>query len=346
VTSAGGTGGLFEAPDVLGPALIPDADGTGVTVDLRGSAAMPSSPWHLVWPMVVSGALHGAIVLGATVFAVGGPRTLPAVMVLELRSESDERPIAPAAPAPAARVVARSEPRTTPPAPAPPAPREVAPPPPVPPVAPTPPAVSAVPLPPPPPEPPAPAASPPSMPTPAPPIVVAPAPAPTPTPAASADERPAAGPSTARSATEGPRIGAPGTRADASTTRADAPATSAGRADRPAGRADVPVGDLAVAAGTPRSTEGSSSPPRPGHQVAPRYPESARLAGVQGTTLLRVRVKADGSVGEIRVERSAGHADLDAAAIAAVGQWRFEPARRRGAAVDEWVVLPVKFILG
>jgi protein TonB len=88
-----------------------------------------------------------------------------------------------------------------------------------------------------------------------------------------------------------------------------------------------------------------SAAPRGGYQVKPSYPSSARRAGVQGTTLLGVFVGADGRVGDVVVRESAGHPDLDAAAIDAVKRWRFEPARRGNEPVSMWVLLPVQFKL-
>lgn len=85
--------------------------------------------------------------------------------------------------------------------------------------------------------------------------------------------------------------------------------------------------------------------PLGGYQVKPRYPESARRAGAQGVTTLRVRVLENGRVGEVEVEQSAGFRDLDLAAMDAVKKWLFEPARRGKDAVAVWVVLPVKFEL-
>jgi protein TonB len=85
--------------------------------------------------------------------------------------------------------------------------------------------------------------------------------------------------------------------------------------------------------------------PAGGHQVKPHYPESARRAGVQGTTLLKLQVLASGKVGEILIEKSAGHRDLDRASIEAVKKWLFEPARAGNIAVAVWVLLPVKFEL-
>jgi protein TonB len=79
--------------------------------------------------------------------------------------------------------------------------------------------------------------------------------------------------------------------------------------------------------------------------VHPTYPASARRLGIQGTARLKVQVLADGRVGEVLVETSAGHPDLDQAAADAVRQWRFEPARRGTEAVATWVLLPVQFQL-
>jgi len=85
--------------------------------------------------------------------------------------------------------------------------------------------------------------------------------------------------------------------------------------------------------------------PLGGYQVKPAYPESARRARIQGVTLLRFLVLATGRVGSVTVAESAGHGDLDRAAIDAVKQWRFEPARRGSEPVDVWVTLPVRFEL-
>jgi periplasmic protein TonB len=85
--------------------------------------------------------------------------------------------------------------------------------------------------------------------------------------------------------------------------------------------------------------------PLGGYQTTPRYPESARTAGIEGTSVLRFVVLADGLVGTINVEKSAGHPDLDRSAIEAVKSWRFEPARRGKEPVPVWVTIPVRFEL-
>jgi len=79
--------------------------------------------------------------------------------------------------------------------------------------------------------------------------------------------------------------------------------------------------------------------------VRPSYPAAPRRLGIQGTTLLRVQILSDGSIGDVLVEQSAGHPDLDRAAADAVRAWRFEPARRGKDPVAMWVLLPVEFRL-
>jgi protein TonB len=77
----------------------------------------------------------------------------------------------------------------------------------------------------------------------------------------------------------------------------------------------------------------------------PRYPDAARRQGITGTTTLLFEVLETGRVGEVRVESSAGHPDLDQSAAEAIKKWRFEPARRGNQAVAVWLRMPVKFVL-
>lgn len=78
-------------------------------------------------------------------------------------------------------------------------------------------------------------------------------------------------------------------------------------------------------------------------KVPPSYPDSARSAGISGTVTVQAYVRTDGSVGPTRILVSVP--GLDAAAAAAVRQWRFKPAMAKGEPVDWWVDVPVKFTL-
>jgi protein TonB len=85
--------------------------------------------------------------------------------------------------------------------------------------------------------------------------------------------------------------------------------------------------------------------PSGGYQVRPAYPSTARRLGLEGTSMLRVFVAADGRVTEVQVDQTAGHPDLDRAAVDAVRRWKFEPGRRGSEPVGMWVRLPVQFVL-
>ncbi len=81
--------------------------------------------------------------------------------------------------------------------------------------------------------------------------------------------------------------------------------------------------------------------PRPVHQVAATYPVEAASSEPLRVELL-VTVATDGGVGEVSVAASAGPA-FDAAAIAAVRQWRFTPATRDGEPVAARIRVPFLF---
>jgi protein TonB len=85
--------------------------------------------------------------------------------------------------------------------------------------------------------------------------------------------------------------------------------------------------------------------PSGGYQVRPAYPSTARRLGLEGTSMLRVFVAADGRVTDVQVDQTAGHPDLDRAAMDAVRRWKFEPGRRGSEPVGMWVRLPVQFVL-
>ncbi len=78
-------------------------------------------------------------------------------------------------------------------------------------------------------------------------------------------------------------------------------------------------------------------------RVPPVYPDSAREAGVDGTVLLDALVCASGQIIEVRVHQSVPM--LDAAAVDAVEQWLFQPAKTAGQPIAVWVAIPVRFSL-
>ena len=78
---------------------------------------------------------------------------------------------------------------------------------------------------------------------------------------------------------------------------------------------------------------------------APAYPPQSRRNREEGTVVLEVLVKADGSLGELRLKTSSGYNRLDDAALKAVKNWHFVPAKRGNDAIDFWYELPIEFSL-
>lgn len=91
-------------------------------------------------------------------------------------------------------------------------------------------------------------------------------------------------------------------------------------------------------------SESALTPPEVLESVEATYPLKARAAGREGRVELTVTVLADGSVGEVEVATSGGE-ELDVAAVAAVRQWRFKPARRGDEAVAARITIPFQFSL-
>ena len=176
------------------------------------------------------------------------------------------------------------------------------------------------------------------VPTPATPAV--PAPAPDPTPTAEAKPEPIAPPTKAETPSTVPTAGTETfTGGDVDLGRGGATGGKAGQSLTALGPSSSPLG----ADGTGILT--SFAIPKGGYQMKPVYPESARRAGIEGTSLLRFEINEQGMVNKVTVEKSAGHDDLDRAAVAAIRRWLFEPARRGNQAVAVWVTLPIRFEL-
>ena len=83
--------------------------------------------------------------------------------------------------------------------------------------------------------------------------------------------------------------------------------------------------------------------PRKLHDVAPRYPELAQRANVEGIVIIEAVIAVDGTVRDARVLRS--QPLLDHAALDAVKQWRYAPTRLGGVAVPVIVTVTVRFRL-
>lgn len=77
----------------------------------------------------------------------------------------------------------------------------------------------------------------------------------------------------------------------------------------------------------------------------PAYPLMSRNRGESGKVLLLVQVTAHGTAAQVEIRQGCGFPRLDQAALNAVRNWRFVPARRGDEAVAASVVVPVTFRL-
>jgi len=90
--------------------------------------------------------------------------------------------------------------------------------------------------------------------------------------------------------------------------------------------------------------EGEIEQPLPLYGEEPvHYPLQLWDEGVEGETILRVRVTDTGVVDSVEVVESSGHHGLDSAAVSGVRDLRFQPGRQNGKRVRMWATLPVVF---
>jgi protein TonB len=83
--------------------------------------------------------------------------------------------------------------------------------------------------------------------------------------------------------------------------------------------------------------------PRKTIDVAPKYPSLARASHVEGIVILEVIIDEGGQVTSTRVLKSV--ALLDQAAVDAVRQWKFVPARLNGEPIPIVMTVTVSFTL-
>jgi TonB family protein len=81
------------------------------------------------------------------------------------------------------------------------------------------------------------------------------------------------------------------------------------------------------------------------HKVEPSYPPSALTAHIEGEVSLRISVRPDGTVGDVKV--LTGNPILAASAVAAVKQWRYRPPSKffgKHALLDDtaWVTFTLR----
>ena len=93
---------------------------------------------------------------------------------------------------------------------------------------------------------------------------------------------------------------------------------------------------------TPGSTPPNVVPPSVLTHVEAVYPPSALAEQRHADVVLTVTIDVDGHVSAVEVASSGGD-DLDQAAIVAVRQWTFVPAKRNGVPISSRIRIPFHF---
>lgn len=87
-----------------------------------------------------------------------------------------------------------------------------------------------------------------------------------------------------------------------------------------------------------------ADPPEPdAANPKPEYPQTARADGKMGTVVLKVIIRADGSVADVQVMR--GDEPFVSAAVSAVKKWKYSPARYKGQAITVYRIIQIPFKL-
>lgn len=79
--------------------------------------------------------------------------------------------------------------------------------------------------------------------------------------------------------------------------------------------------------------------------ATPSYPASLQSDEVQGSVLLSVLVKPDGSVADAKLEQSSGYAGLDHASLRAGAKCKFKPGTKNGEATASWVKMKYEWVI-
>lgn len=95
------------------------------------------------------------------------------------------------------------------------------------------------------------------------------------------------------------------------------------------GNNSVSQAEMATSADTGIQAKPILLAPRILQKIDPIYPEQARREGWEGNVKVRFQVLTDGKTDNISIESSSGSAVLDDAAISALQQWKFIPAKNQ-----------------
>jgi protein TonB len=100
--------------------------------------------------------------------------------------------------------------------------------------------------------------------------------------------------------------------------------------------------DEMVVGSDPRTAASDLAGPVPLRKVDPKYPPELRTAHVEGEVTLYAIIRKDGTVDSIQLVHGVD-SRLDANAMEALAQWKFQPAEKRGEAIDLEAVVHIPF---
>lgn len=125
-----------------------------------------------------------------------------------------------------------------------------------------------------------------------------------------------------------------------------APAPTAEASTAPSPQAPAPVQSRATADVLPSAlTADADYKAAELNNPKPLYPLTAVRQEAQGRVLLLVEVLADGRAGRVTLEKTSGHAILDASAMNTVRLWQFKPAIKDGVFYAQTIRVPIDFNL-
>ena len=124
-----------------------------------------------------------------------------------------------------------------------------------------------------------------------------------------------------------------------SSSTAETPAAIA-----PATPADAPPPNKSVTPADAYDIRSLDQAPMPKFQARPQYPTEMRKKGIAGQVVVDFIVDTNGDVRNAYVLRSSRR-EFEAAAVAAVSKWKFQPGRKGGRAVETHMQVPIVFTL-
>jgi len=113
----------------------------------------------------------------------------------------------------------------------------------------------------------------------------------------------------------------------------------------PAEPEPIPVAETAAEPSSDGAAD-ETAPPKvvPASQVEPRYPLRAMVLRITASVTLRIRVRSDGSVGDVNVlDTTRKGMGFEQAAMEAVKKWLYTPATRNGVPEDAFITVRVTF---